>query len=348
MLTGFGSPALSAALKADDTVLFLSGIGREQADGWQLEIHGWIYESEYHKPLTSLFRRAIGIRDDELTPLELSTLRERAQFFLVDNERNKVVEIQLGRMKFNLSSSSPNGHFQTNLHILREDVERFGLGSMISNGVAQFQTVTARNSGRSARGVIHILPETGVSIISDIDDTIKISSVHDHKELLRNTFCRPFQAVPGMAALYQAWAKEGAKFHYLSASPWQLYVPLSEFIHTNGFPEGTFHLKLFRLKDHTALDLFKSPATFKRNGIEPLLREFPHRRFILVGDSGEKDPEIYGSLAREFPKQISRIVIRDTTGEKRDSLRYQQSFSGIETNVWEIFREPGELRATLD
>src|SRR5215212_7813313 len=88
LLAGLGSPALCETVKSDERVLFLSGMGREQTDGWNLEIHGWIYESEYHKPLTSLFRRAIGIRDDELTPLEQSTFRERAQFFLVDNERS--------------------------------------------------------------------------------------------------------------------------------------------------------------------------------------------------------------------------------------------------------------------
>ena len=61
----FPGRALASALKPDETVLFLSGLGHQQADGWNLEIHGWVYESEYHKPLTSLFRRAIGIRDDD-------------------------------------------------------------------------------------------------------------------------------------------------------------------------------------------------------------------------------------------------------------------------------------------
>src|SRR6266496_3762300 len=111
----------ASQIKADETVVFLSGIGNQQADGWNLEIHGWVYESEYHKPITSLFRRAIGIRDDELTREERATFRERAQFFLVDNERHKTVSIQLGQMAFTLSPSLPNGHFQTNLHILAED-----------------------------------------------------------------------------------------------------------------------------------------------------------------------------------------------------------------------------------
>jgi hypothetical protein len=343
LMAGMASGA-SSPVKPDESVVFLSGLGHEAADGWHLEIHGWIFESEYHKPLTSLFRHAIGIRDDELTATEQATFRERAQFFLVDNERNKSVAVQIGSLMFHLPNSTRNGHFQTNLHLLSEDVQRFGLAGVLSNRVAQFQITSSNQRVRPASGMIQILPATGLSVISDIDDTIKLSSVRDHRELLRNTFCRPYQAVPGMAALYQTWEKTaGARFHYVSASPWQLYVPLSEFVHTNSFPDGTFHLKTFRLKDHTAFDLFKSPEKFKFDVIEPLLKEFPQRRFVLVGDSGEKDPEIYAALARKFPSQISRIFIRDTTGERRESMRYRNAFSGVATNVWTIFLEPAEI-----
>src|SRR5207249_6008097 len=104
ILTLMWCPKLhGSAIKADETVVFLSGIGNQQSDGWNLDIHGWVYESEYHKPITSLFRRAVGIRDDELTRDELATFRERAQFFLVDNERHKSVSIRLGEMTFTLA-----------------------------------------------------------------------------------------------------------------------------------------------------------------------------------------------------------------------------------------------------
>ena len=338
----------ASAIKADETVVFLSGIGNQQSDGWNLDIHGWVYESEYHKPITSLFRRALGIRDDELTREEQATFRERAQFFLVDNERHKTVSIRLGEMTFALASSLPNGHFQTNLHILFEDVDRFGLASLLTNRAAQFQMVPPKKSIQPVNGVVELLPATGISVISDIDDTIKVSDVRDHKELLLNTFCRPYQAVPGMAQQYRTWEKsDGARFHYVSATPWQLYLPLSEFIRANGFPEGTFQLKLFRWKDQTFFDLFKSPEHFKLGAIRPLFERFPQRKFVLLGDSGEKDPEIYAALAREFPNQVSHIFIRDTTGQAQDSRRYRATFSGLSTNRWQIFRQPSELPAGL-
>ena len=208
--------------------------------------------------------------------------------------------------------------------------------------------VSPKKNIHPVNGTIQLLAPTGISVISDIDDTIKISDVRDHKDLLRNTFCRPYQPVPGMAERYRNWQKSAdARFHYISATPWQLYLPLSEFIRSNGFPEGTFQLKLFRWKDQTFFDLFKSPEHYKMAAIRPLFERFPRRQFILIGDSGEKDPEIYGALAREFSNQVTHVFIRDTTGDRRDSQRYATAFGGLSTNVWQIFGEPRELPDNL-
>src|SRR3954464_15955731 len=91
--------ASGSQLKPNETVQFLSGIATPEANGWRIDIHGRVNESEYHKPLTALFRRSLGIRDDELTPAELATFREQAYFFLVDNERHKRILVQLGNVK---------------------------------------------------------------------------------------------------------------------------------------------------------------------------------------------------------------------------------------------------------
>src|SRR5437660_1546442 len=111
-------------IKPDETVVFLSGFGSQKPNGWLLHFHGWVYESKFHRPITALFRRAIGIRDYELSAPEKATFRERAQFFLVDNERRKSVSIRLGDLTFKLDPSLANGHFQTNLFIPAKDVDR--------------------------------------------------------------------------------------------------------------------------------------------------------------------------------------------------------------------------------
>ena len=148
-----------------------------------------------------------------------------------------------------------------------------------------------------------------------------------------------------MAELYQTLARSnGAAFHYISASPWQLYAPLAEFVHTNGFPAGTFALKQFRWQDKSFFSLFADPEKYKPGVIEPLLKQFPKRKFMLIGDSGERDPEIYATLARKYPQQIVRILIRDVTGESAASERYVKAFRGVSPSRWQIFREPDELK----
>ena len=137
------------------------------------------------------------------------------------------------------------------------------------------------------------------------------------------------------------------KSDYVSASPWQLFLPLSEFVRSNGFPAGTFYLKNFRLKDRSFGSLFQNPEEYKPAVIEPLLKQFPNRRFVLVGDSGERDPEVYGALARRFPKQVMRIFIRNVTNEASGSERYERAFHDLPAARWQVFREPAEIMNSL-
>lgn len=210
---------------------------------------------------------------------------------------------------------------------------------------APFAAVLAEGDHRIFSGEVFLVEEEGLSVISDIDDTIKITEVRDRNATLRNTFLREFQPVPGMAEFYQRLARErDAQFHYISASPWQLYEPLAELVDTHGFPRGTFALKEFRWKSRKFLSLFAHPEKFKPGVIEPLLKQFPKRRFILIGDSGERDPEIYAALARKFPNQIERIYIRNLTGEPASTERYTKTYRGLPRKLWQIFHSPDELK----
>jgi phosphatidate phosphatase APP1 len=65
--------------------------------------------------------------------------------------------------------------------------------------------------------------------------------------------------------------------------------------------------------------LLESPEKFKLKVIGDLFQRYPQRRFVLVGDSGERDPEVYGRLTREFPAQVVHIFIRDVTSEPPDA-----------------------------
>ncbi|MFH1921907.1 MAG: App1 family protein, partial [Planctomycetota bacterium] len=101
--------------------------------------------------------------------------------------------------------------------------------------------------------------------------------------------------------------------------------------------------KQFRLKDSSAFDLLGSQEGYKSGAIERILADFPERRFILVGDSGEQDPEIYAAIARTHPEQVIRIFIRNVDRPEEEPDRFNTAFQGIPEDRWQVFREPGEL-----
>ena len=343
-LLGFMAVARGSDLRPDEQVVFFPTLGWRVTNGWEAEIHGWVFEPERRPIMQALFRAAVGLDEGEMRDGEKIIFQERCAFFLGDNEQRKRFSIRLGGLTRELRTSEPNGHFKTHLHLATGELA----AAAPTNHWLPFQLVVDASDERRIFGSVQLLDEQGLSVISDIDDTIKISQVLEKKEMLRNTFCRPFQPVPGMAAVYQSWAKSAeANFHYVTASPWQLYVPLSHFIASNGFPAGTFHMKQFRVKDGSFLKLFASPEEYKPGVIEPMLERFPKRRFVLVGDSGEKDPEIYGATARRHPEQVVKILIRDVTNEKAEAERYRKAFQGLPGELWQLFKEPREIKEAI-
>ncbi|KAJ2391648.1 hypothetical protein GGI05_002883 [Coemansia sp. RSA 2603] len=165
---------------------------------------------------------------------------------------------------------------------------------------------------RIVSGLAHLVEPIGVSIVSDIDDTIKASNITAEKRIVLETvFAKPLKAVPGMAELYRQWFDMGCEFHYVSNSPWQLYPSLDDFFHKNRFPPGSAHLRSFDPNDLLSISNYTGTPQLKRDTIEQLFRTFPERKYVLVGDCGEHDLETYTDLARRFPGRVLRIYIRD-------------------------------------
>lgn len=192
---------------------------------------------------------------------------------------------------------------------------------------ARLSTVEAVAESDPARVDAEVLiPPAGARfcVVSDVDDTIirtGATSVFQKTRvtLLRNAHSRvPFE---GVAAFYRALQSgtEAEAFNpifYLSSSPWNLYDLLSQFIEVHGLPKGPLLLRDLGIeRDY----LFKSShGTHKRAHIELLLDTYPELPFILVGDSGQKDPEIYRAVAQDFPERILAIYVRDVTNPQRD------------------------------
>lgn len=335
-----------SAIRPDEVVVFFPACGYfdESRDTWIIPVHGWIYEPETDSikraAALGLLRRAIGLDEHEAGT---AIFKERARLFLVDNKRGKKIHIRLGSQIFLSDESEPNGHFRATLKIPVADARALLKGKSEGIGALTFEALARQGDDRRFTGSAQLIDSEGISVVSDIDDTIKITDVLNKKALLANTFLRDFQPVKGMAERYSAWAKAGASFHYVSASPWQLYSPLSNFMSREGFPDGAFHMKFFRTKDSSFFDLFARPDEFKPPIIESLLGTWPRRQFILVGDAGEKDPEIYGDIARRYPGRIAAIYIRLPGDTPADDGRFRKAFEGVPEGRWKIFRDPAVM-----
>ena len=334
--------AVTSDIRSDEHAVFFPTPAHQDAKSgnWTVPIHGVIFEPEEsslkRRALISIIRRAIKL---EKKSEESELFRQRIRPFLVDNERGKKIVVRLGDKTVQLPKSGANGHFHGTIELS----DKAARGAVDKHGWATYRAVMKPGDTRTFAGRVQFIKPRGVSVITDIDDTIKISHVTDKKELMKYTFLRPFEAVPGMADMYQTWAKDDAAFHYLSASPWQLYGPLAEFTDSCKFPAGTFTLRNFRLKDSSAMSLFAASAEYKQDAIDRLLARYPERQFVLVGDSGQLDPEIYAATARKYGKQIRLILIRNVTDSDRNDERFKEAMKGLPATMWMLFDKPSEI-----
>lgn len=345
-LFAFAAGDPPSRIHADEQVLFYPVYAyRVEGDTtWTIPFHGIVFEPELSDAQRTvameLLRCTLGLSRQNAAS---DIFKSRAHFFLVDNQRGKSVAVRLGGKVFSAGTSGANGHFSSVIRIDAAEMDRLRHTEADKAGWLGFQTVAGPGDARVFGGRVQIIGAQGRSVISDIDDTIKITQVRDRRALLANTFLRRFEPVPGMAALYRRWADQGAVFHYVSGSPWQLYQPLAEFRAAEGFPAGSFHLKLFRVKDSSAWAFLGPQERYKIGVIERILADFPGRQFTLVGDSGEQDPEIYGAIARKHLTQIQRILIRNVGGTGAETKRFEKAFDGVPRGRWQVFDRPEQL-----
>jgi phosphatidate phosphatase APP1 len=293
-----------------------------------------------------VLKRLLELDDSDL---DTDVFRRRAESFLFQRVAGQQVTVELGGRHFDAGASDRSGHFQATFDLGHDEVT--GLVADQSGTTSRWLTyhgVLDDSESDRPTGRIQLVAETGLSVISDIDDTVKVSHVADRRELLKNTLLREFAAVPGMPEAYQRWQESGAAFHYVSASPWQLSNCLCAFMGAAGLPAGSMHLKLFRLKDTTPLGRLTARKRSKKKAIEQIMADFPKRRFVLVGDSGEKDPEVYAAVARGRPDQVASVLIRrvhEGMAAAKATHRFEKLARRLPAGALVTFTDADELAA---
>jgi phosphatidate phosphatase APP1 len=172
----------------------------------------------------------------------------------------------------------------------------------------------------------HVLlpaPSATFGVISDLDDTVIRTDATSLVRMLRATLLEnahtrlPFE---GVAAFYRALhdgagGNEGNPVFYVSSSPWNLYDLLVEFLALRGIPLGPVMLRDWGLVPGS---LPTAHGPHKRAHIAQILSFYADLPFILIGDSGQEDPEIYRDIVAAHPDRIRAIYIRNVS---RDPLR---------------------------
>ncbi len=304
------------------------------ASAWVIPLRVWVSKARrlpISNEVLGVFVSDMGALDGD----ELERLRSRVRHFVADDDSGESVQLKFDDDPEDQVYSLPgetdfNGLIEHDLEIPAAKAA----GLLAAQGSdSGWLTFTAAAEGFEGKGRVRLVEPRGLSIVSDIDDTIKISEIPAGKRIvLRNTFLRDYAAVPGMAEKYHAFGGQ-VMFHYVSGSPWQLYKLLDEFLMSgSNFPEGAFHMKNVR-KNLLAVESWQDFKKFtegdeatlvqKVGQITRLFENLPEREFILIGDSGEKDPEVFGEIRKTFGGRVREIIIRDVVNErgKPDSLR---------------------------
>jgi phosphatidate phosphatase APP1 len=164
-----------------------------------------------------------------------------------------------------------------------------------------------------AEAPVRILdPDLRFGVVSDIDDTVMVTALPRPLLAAWNTFVldeHARMAVPGMAVLYERLvnAHPGAPVFYLSTGAWNVAPTLTRFLSRHLYPAGPLLLTNW---GPTQDSWFRSGREHKKATLKRLADEFPDVKWLLVGDDGQHDEEIYAEFAQAHPEQVAAVAIR--------------------------------------
>lgn len=157
--------------------------------------------------------------------------------------------------------------------------------------------------------------QTNFGLLSDVDDTVVVTALPRPLLAAWNSFVLSEHArvaTPGMAVMMERVmrSRPGAPTLYLSTGAWNVAQTLTRFLSRNLYPEGALLLTDW---GPTEGRWFRSGMQHKADQLRRLAVEFPHIKWLLIGDDGQHDPHLYAEFARRYPAHVLAIVIRQLT-----------------------------------
>jgi len=320
-----------ACLNDDEQVEVFKSYGRVDKTNQDVlfNFRGWVYEpytgSKRRDSFIALLQQQTG---NSLSKIENVSLR--VDPFLVDNQSDELLRVRIGDDIYSLNASLSSGQFSGDIRIPYTQVKKI---MTVDNKIIYTLLADTKNN-KGIVGQLDVIADKGVMVISDVDDTVKVSEVYVSKErLLENVFLNSQKPIIQVRSILKELQKKtpSTHFFYVSGSPKQLHQNITVFLKKHEFPAGPIYLKDFQSTPFSTsfFNFFDDNATFKHKveTISKLIEDFPEKEVVLVGDSGEKDPEIYAMLLQKFPKQIEKVYLHNVTSETLDNVRLQKAFA---------------------
>ena len=233
-------------------------------------------------------------------------LRHSVQRFTTDEVRRQALRLRLDAHDLQ-AVTDDEGYYAATLP-----------GMSAPDGLWGAATVSLDDASlETPQPVLYVHADAGIGVISDIDDTVLDSSITDWKTAAQLTFlhnARTRKPLVGAALLYQALqqgidGRGRVPLFYVSSSPWNLYDLLEDFMALNGLPPGPMRLRDFGLD--AGMFIKSAGHAHKLDRARELIERFPRLRWVLLGDSGQADAELYAEAAQSYGDRIAAIYIRD-------------------------------------
>ncbi|KAL9026681.1 MAG: hypothetical protein Q9196_004686 [Gyalolechia fulgens] len=343
------------------SVLNVPSYGNWTNQGWNLRFRGNVYKQpniseEKLNDLANIF--LIDTSVEELPPDQANQARNltAAIFVLQQSDENVTFNLQpaptagASGEQGGGGAVTPNGGSQQIRFpyetTTQGDFDAFvhidGNGLAAGNNTSNIQRLNVYTEGSDiGNATSYLVPPTGLTIISDIDDILRITKIYQPKEGLLNSFARPFVQWENMPNIYANWSRSipDFHFHYLTTTPEQVTRNYMDFIYKT-YPGGSFDTRPLNFSD------VQATLSIRKYLLNKIFETYPERKFILVADTSNSDVmKDYPRMVTDFPGQVQCIFLRNTSAtDDGDRFPYDTSgFKDLDRNTYMFFKVPDDL-----
>jgi hypothetical protein len=331
-------------------------------EGWNVRFHGNVYKqpnisNDTLDSLANVFLIDISIQ--QLNTTEQDEARNVTAEIFVVQQGNQTVQMNLVPASSQVSSpqssgsgaissggnqnltlpypTTPEGDFDVFLPIGNTT------GAVVAgNETNEIQRLNVFVNGTDiGNATAYLVPPTGLTVVNDIDDILRVTQIYLPSNGILNSFAKPYVPWLNMPEIYANWSQSipTMHFHYLTTTPEQITRNYMQFIY-NYYPDGSFDTRPLNFSDVNAT------LSIRKYLLDKIFQTFPQRKFILVADTSNSDVmRDYPEMATQYPGQVQCIFLRNTSATDDDKFPYDTSgFKGLNQSMYMFFVVPDDLK----